>query len=217
MHSIDYALKDFFSSSSSECVRSKLKVWLWSPAQSSYWKGAMTSFSSLAVSIRNLIFQFSEIQEVIMCKNPGKGSFYPHLLLHPKQTQGCLWTSRVSTRVGVLRNPEVSTGSFCQGWLRLSEKVERFTDFKPSHGLLVYSCSLTYHRPKQSFCLSNSWLAMVQELCVTQEGSSEMIMTNPVIGVCLSVQNFFQPLSCLFFPSRLHSVLFQIKETVLDT
>lgn len=102
--------------------------------------------------------------------------------------------------------------------LNLSEKVERFTNLNPFHGLLVYCCSLTYHRPKQSFCLSNSWLAIVQELRVTQERSSETIMTNPVIDGCLFFlfRTFLNLLSYPSFPLRLHSMLSEIRGTVLD-
>ena len=102
---------------SSECVRWKLKAWLWSLGYSSYQTGAMSSSSSLAASVRNLIPQFSEIQAAIMSKNLGKVSFSLHLLLHPKQTQWCLSTLKVSTCVGVLENPEVNISSFYQGWL----------------------------------------------------------------------------------------------------
>lgn len=87
--------------------------------------------------------------------------------------------------------------------LNLSGKVERFTNLNPSRGLLVYCCSLTYHRPKQSFWSSNSWLAIVQEPCVTQERSSEMIMTNPVIGGCLFLLLELFSAFCPVFPFKI--------------
>ena len=119
---------------SSECVRWKLKAWLWSPAYSSYQTGAMSSSSSLAASVRNLIPQFSEIQEAIMSKNLGKASFSLHLLLHPKQTQQRLLILKGLACVGVLGNPEVNISSFYQGLIltppELSEGDERFTQLK---------------------------------------------------------------------------------------
>ena len=109
---------------SSECVRWKLKAWLWFPAYSSYQTGAMSSSSSLAASVRNLIPQFSEIQE-IMSKNLGKVSFSLHLLLHPEQTQQCLLTLQGSTCVGSLETQKLtlavsikadSTRTVRRGW-----------------------------------------------------------------------------------------------------
>ena len=139
----------------------------------------MTSLSSLPVSVRNLIHQHSGMQEVIMFKNLGRISFYSHLLPLPKQTQ----RNKVSTCVGVLGNPHITTGSFYQGWLLLTcqKRLKDLPNLNPFHGLLVYCCSLTYHRPKQSSCLSNSWLAIVQEPHVTQERSSVTIMANPLL------------------------------------
>ena len=75
----------------------------------------MSSSSSLAASVRNLIPQFSEIQEAIMSKNLGKASFSLHLLLHPKQTQQRLLILKGLACVGVLGNPEVNISSFYQG------------------------------------------------------------------------------------------------------
>lgn len=57
----------------------------------------MTSLFSFTASVRNLIPQFSEIQEVIMFKNLGRVSVYSHLLPFPKQTH---W-NKVSTCVCV--------------------------------------------------------------------------------------------------------------------
>lgn len=150
----------------------------------------MTSLFSFTVSVRNFIPQLSEIQEVIMFKNLGRVSFYSHLLPFPKQTH---W-NKVSTCVcacwgeRVLGNPEVTIGSFCWGWLHLTcqKRLKDLPNLNPFHGLLVYRCSLTYHRPKQSFCLSNSWLAFVGEPHATQEISSETIMANPLLLLVVS-------------------------------
>lgn len=148
----------------------------------------MTSSPSPAASMRNPIPQLSEIQEVIMSKNLGKVSFPSHLLPHPKQTQQCLLTPKVSACVWVLGNAEVTTGGFYQGWLHLicQKGLKDLPNLNPFHDLLVYCCALTYHRPKQSFCLSNSRLAIVQEPPVTQERSSETIKANPLLSLVAS-------------------------------
>lgn len=66
---------------------------------------------------------------------------------------------------GDIGNSEVTVGSFYQGQLYLTcqERLKDLPNLNPLHGLLVYCCFLTYRRPKQSFHLSNSCLAVVQE------------------------------------------------------
>lgn len=151
-----------------------------------------------------------------MFKNLGRVSFYSHLLPFPKQTH---W-NKVSTCVGVLGNPAVTIGSLNQGRLHLTcqKRLKDLPNLNPFHGLLVYCCSLTYHRPKQSFCLSNSWLAIVQEPHVPQERSSETIMANPLlllVVACFFVKNLSQP-SVLSFLLCWHSVSLEIRWALLD-
>lgn len=164
----------------------------------------MTSFSSLAVSIRNLIFQFSDY-----VYKSREGLILSTLVTASKTNTGMPMNVQGVNPCGGPWKPRSLHWQLLSKLttLNLSEKVERFTDFKPSHGLLAYSCSLTYHRPKQSFCLSNSWLAMVQELRVTQEGSSEMIMTNPVIGVLSLRSESFSTSVLSAFPFKIAQCL----------
>lgn len=82
--------------------------------------------------------------------------------------------------------------------LNYQKRLKDLPNLNPFHGLLVCCCSLTYHRPKQSFCLSKSWLAIVQEPHVTQERSSETIMTNPLLLLVLSC--FFSEPFSIFCP-----------------
>lgn len=67
----------------------------------------MTSLFSFTVSVRNLIPQLSEIQEVIMFKDLGRVSFYSHLLPFPKQTHWNKVSTCVCVCVGVRGSLEI--------------------------------------------------------------------------------------------------------------
>lgn len=137
-------------------------------------------------------------------------------------TTSSLLHSEMSTCVGVLGNSQVA--SFIQGWLHLSEEVERFAQFKSfswTSGILLFS---TYHRPKQSFHLSNSCLVIVQEPHIMQQRSSEKIIANPLLFLSLAfVQSLFQTpaltylfgLHCFIWSKRWNSLGLQSDIRVL--